>query len=63
MLVLQCGEAGVKTKFLEQASGTHMKYGFKMNERENPMRTALKAFKNIRVDVIPAYNRRNPLKG
>ena len=38
-------------KFLEKASGAHMKYGFTLNEWENPMRAALKAFKNVGVDV------------
>lgn len=37
--------------FLEKASGIHMKYGFTMNEWENPMRAALKAFKDVGVDV------------
>lgn len=38
-------------KFLEKASGIHMKYGFTLNEWENPMRVALQAFKNVGVDV------------
>ena len=37
--------------FLEKASGVHLKYGFMLNEWENPMRAALKAFKNVGVDV------------
>ena len=37
--------------FLEKASGVHMKYGFTLNEWENPMRAALKALKNVGVDV------------
>jgi len=39
-------------RFLEKASGVKMKYGFTLNEWENPMRAALKAFKNVGVDVI-----------
>jgi len=39
-------------RFLEKASGIHMKYGFTLNEWENPMRGALQAFKNVGVDVI-----------
>jgi hypothetical protein len=39
-------------RFLEQASGIRLKYGFTINEWENPMRAALKAFKNVGVDVI-----------
>jgi len=38
--------------FLEKASGIRMRYGFTLNEWENPMRTALQAFKNVGVDVI-----------
>jgi len=39
------------SRFLEKASGVHPKYGFTLNEWENPMRAALKAFKNVGVDV------------
>lgn len=38
-------------RFLEKASGIHLKYGFTLNEWENPMRAALKALKNVGVDV------------
>lgn len=38
--------------FLEKASGIHMKYGYTLNEWENPMRGALQAFMNVGVDVI-----------
>jgi len=37
--------------FLEKASGEHMTYGFSLNEWENPMRAALKAYRNVGVDV------------
>jgi len=40
------------SSFLERASGIHMKYGFTLNEWENPMRVALQAFRNVGVDVI-----------
>ncbi|MEM2927113.1 MAG: uroporphyrinogen decarboxylase family protein [Candidatus Bathyarchaeia archaeon] len=39
-------------RFLESASGIRMKYGFTLNEWENPMRAALQAFKNVGVDVM-----------
>jgi len=39
-------------RFLEEASNIRMKYGFTLNEWENPMRAALQAFKNVGVDVI-----------
>lgn len=38
-------------EFLEKASGVHMKYGFSINEWENPKRAALKALKNVGVDI------------
>jgi hypothetical protein len=37
--------------FLEIASGHQLKYKFVSNEWENPMRAALKAFKNVGVDI------------
>jgi hypothetical protein len=47
-------------RFLEQASGIRMKYGFTINEWENPMRAALKAFKNVGVDVITSIQLPKP---
>lgn len=47
-------------RFLEQASGIQMKYGFTLNEWENPMRAALQAFRNVGVDVTCGFQLPKP---
>ena len=41
--------------FLEKASGISLKYRFRMNDWENPLRAVVQAYKNVGADVI-AYN-------
>jgi len=39
-------------RWLEKASGIKMRYGFTLHRWENPMRAALKAYKNVGADLI-----------
>ncbi len=39
--------------FLEKASGISLKYKFRMNEWENPLRAVVQAYKNVGADIIP----------
>ncbi|MFB0522925.1 MAG: uroporphyrinogen decarboxylase family protein [Candidatus Bathyarchaeia archaeon] len=41
--------------FLTKASGVKTKYNFAMSTWENPMRVALKAYKNVGADLIPQF--------
>jgi len=51
-------------KWLEKASGIKLRYGFSLHRWENPMRAALKAYKNVGADIIrgPILLPKSPFK-